>query len=884
MHIPVSTYRLQLSPEFTFQDLKHIIDYLQRFQISTVYSAPFFKAMEGSTHGYDVLNPLIINPAVGNLEDFREISRELKEKKIGWLQDIVPNHMANSPVNPWLHSIYELGPKSPFYKFFDIDWHYKDWEGKVMTPILGDTLENVLEANELQVVIKDEGFWLQYYDNFYPLSIQSYSYIIGEGVAGKEWSDIFMRDETEWESTKTSFFKLISSKADYTEKIQHSLKTINSSADKLKKLLELQYFKLVHWKVSEKKINFRRFFTINDLICLKIEDKEVFDKYHQFIHELIKEGLITGLRIDHIDGLYDPKGYLDDLNKLISDDFYIIIEKILEADETLPTDWKTQGTTGYDFLAFINNLYTDSNSRAIFNQEYEKFKPEFSDYNALVYSKKQYILNENMGGELDNLWSMLEDLKLLPPHMVKESGYNAFSTFLCSFPVYRIYPDSIPLTEDQKEVVNEAYEEAVKQESHRKKDLQYFRSLFMCEADCNKDNMLAFLKRCQQFTGPLAAKGVEDTTFYLYNKLISHNEVGDSPEVLGITIDEFHKLMEKRQRESPLTINDTSTHDTKRGEDARMRINTLSEMPEEWFSKIEEWHSINQKVRKKTDVPDRNEEYFIYQALIGAMPFGCKPDEDFLSRTNAFLQKALREAKEHTNWSDPNTDFEKDVSQFVEDILSHKPFRDSFDSFTHKVSFFGVINSMGQSLIKVTAPGIPDIYQGSELWDLSYVDPDNRRRVDYVLRNEYLKEFEEYELKGDPSFLHNLMKDYSTGKVKMFTLYQALKERRENPEFFERAEYIPIPISVEYAHKVICYARKLEDIWYIIAAPLNVTSLSTIDHFPLGELWGQGHLKLPDDAPTEWKNVFGGETLSSNGQMELSDLFKSFPVAMLKSN
>ena len=885
MNTPVSTYRLQLSPEFTFNDLKDIIDYLHGFHISTVYSAPFFTSMEGSTHGYDVVDPLHINPAIGDLDQFREISRNLKEKNIGWLQDIVPNHMANSPINPWLHSIYEHGPDSPFYNFFDIHWNYKEWEGKVMTPFLGDTLENVLDAGDINIVIKEDAFWLQYYDNFYPLSVESYSFIIGQVEDNMEWKEkLSNREPSVWASLKKTFFEQLSNHPDLKNNIQKALELINSSKELLSQLLDKQYFKPAYWKDSEKKINFRRFFTINDLICLKIEDKVVFDKYHEFISQLIDEGLITGLRIDHIDGLYDPKSYLDELHKLTGEDFYIVIEKILEADETLPDEWKTQGTSGYDFLAFINNLYTDSKSKGIFNLEYEKFKPEFADYSSLVYDKKQYILNENMGGELNNLWAMLENLELVPPNMSTESGFNALSTYLSSFPIYRIYPDSFPLTNGQREIVEEAYEAAIRQEPHRKRDLQYFKSLFLGEVEGDKDKMMAFLKRCQQFTGPLAAKGVEDTTFYLFNKLISHNEVGDSPEVFGIKIEEFHKVMQKRLEESPLTINDTSTHDTKRGEDARMRINTLSEMPEEWFAKVEEWHIINQQVRKKTNVPDRNEEYFIYQALIGAMPFGCELDEDFIPRTNAFLQKALREAKEHTNWSDPNTEFEKDVSQFVEDILSNASFRESFDKFNHKVAFFGVVNSLGQSLIKVTAPGIPDIYQGSELWDLSYVDPDNRRPVDYDLRKQYLKEFEDNIQISQPGFLRSLMQEYSTGKIKMFTLFQSLKERRMYPEFFEKAEYIPLNLSTEYANKVISYARRLEDSWYIIAAPLNGTSLSTIDHFPLGELWAQGHLKLPDNAPTDWVNVFSGENISSNGQMELSDLFKSFPVAMLKSN
>ena len=317
MQTPISTYRLQLSPEFTFEHLKDIVDYLYRFHISTIYSAPFFTSMEGSTHGYDVVDPLRINPAIGSLEAFRTISKELREKNIDWLQDIVPNHMANSPANPWLHHIYEHGPKSPYYNFFDINWDFKDWMGKVMAPFLGDSLDQVLDKGELKIVIRDHGFWLQYYDTYFPLSAQSYAVILGKG-SENEYKDLSAsKNPEEWPGTKLAFFKAVSANPTYTSKVKEALDTINSSKDLLNQVLELQYFKPAYWKDSEKKINFRRFFTINDLICLRIEDPEVFTKYHEFIYQLIEEKLITGLRIDHIDGLYDPKQYLENLNQLI---------------------------------------------------------------------------------------------------------------------------------------------------------------------------------------------------------------------------------------------------------------------------------------------------------------------------------------------------------------------------------------------------------------------------------------------------------------------------------------------------------------------------------------------------------------------------------------
>jgi (1->4)-alpha-D-glucan 1-alpha-D-glucosylmutase len=887
MHIPASTYRLQINPEFTFKEVQEILDYLVKLHVGSVYSAPFFQAMEGSTHGYDVIDPLKINPAIGSLEEFRQIREILQQNGMGWLQDIVPNHMANSPANPWIKSILEHGPDSPFYGFFDINWNHKEWAGKVMAPFLGGDFDTIFNNGEFKLIYREDGFAFQYYDNIYPASVASYAFILSHGKK-KSWSSRLERvagDEQEWQQIKADFYTDVQEKPDLKNEVGEILADFNQSEKLMKQLLNRQFFVPVHWKESEKKINFRRFFTINDLICLRMEDDKVFDAYHKFIHQLCKEGLITGLRIDHIDGLFDPKGYLKKLNELLDDDFYIIIEKILEPDESLTRDWKTQGTSGYDFLGMVNNLFTKGSHKEKFRKHYNEIKPSFSDYSQLVYDKKQFILHERMGGELQNLWSLLEEHSLLPEEneMSKESGMQALSALLAAFPVYRIYPKAYPLSQRQLNMIDIAYNGALEQEPALRKELEYFRQLFVGEGNGKSASMRYFLQRCQQFTGPLAAKGVEDTTFYLYNQLVSHNEVGDSPEVFGISTMEFHDLMKKRLNEFPHTINATSTHDTKRGEDSRMRLNVLSEIPREWFEKVEEWHRINQGVRKKPDVPDRNEEYFIYQSLIGAMGFGEDIGENFLQRTHDFLQKVLREAKEHSFWSDPNVTYEEDVAEFIKDILSNEEFRASFDPFREKVSFFGVINSLGQSLIKITAPGIPDIYQGTELWDLSYVDPDNRRPVDYELRKSYLKEFEQNPDGMDQGNLNLLMDNYADGKIKMYTLYRALRERRLNPELFQNADYIPLQVSSGYNDKVISYAREHQGQWYIIALPLFTTSLCQAGNFPLGKAWSEGYLDLPPEAPQRWKNVFSGDTLSTEGQVAISQLFADFPVCLLKS-
>ncbi len=891
MHIPASTYRLQMSPEFTFSDLNHALDYLEKLEISTLYSAPFFQSMEGSTHGYDVTSPFVINTSIGDLEEFRKINALLQLKGMTWLQDIVPNHMAGSTANPWIYSILEHGPDSEFYRFFDINWDYKEWKGKIMAPFLGNFLENVLEKGELKLIFDADGFSFQYYDNRYPASALSYGYILSGGSETSdkdEWTGKFSnlsRNQDDWKELKDNFYQANRQLPLLDEKLNDLLKKFNSSVKLFKKLLDLQYFQPVFWKESERKINFRRFFTINDLICLRMEDQEVFQTYHKFILQLCDEGLFQGLRIDHIDGLFDPKGYLNKLAELLGDDFYVIVEKILEADEQLPSDWKTQGTSGYDFLAMVNNLYTDSRKKEKFKFYYKQIKPVFSDYEQLVYDKKQFILHERMGGELNNLWELLEELDLLPKTnpMKRESGKTALSAFLAGFPVYRIYPEKFPLTDYQKSVIDEAHETAIMQEPDLKLALDYFRSLFSGEGEGSDGNMLYFLKRCQQFTGPLAAKGVEDTTFYLYNLLVSHNEVGDSPQVFGITDQEFHNLMIKRQREFPHTVNTTATHDTKRGEDARMRINVLSEIPEEWFEKVEKWHQINLKVRKNAQVPDKNEEYFIYQSLIGAMSFEDKQEDGFLQRTNDFLQKVLREAKEHSTWADPDTKYEEDVFEFVAAILDHEAFRSSYDSFRKRIAFHGVINSLGQCLIKITAPGIPDVYQGTELWDLSYVDPDNRRPVDYELRKRYLNEFLTYSEKTGPENLQAMTAEYQNGKIKMFTMFRALKERKSNREFFEKAEYIPLKVSPDFADKIVSYARHYQDKWYLVAVPLNSTAVCKQDVFPLNHLWEEGCIELPHVAPKEWVNIYSGDKVSAEGKIPMRDLFTAFPVALLRS-
>ena len=873
MKNPVSTYRVQLSPEYTLEDLEEILDYLDAFGISTIYAAPLFQARKGSSHGYDITNPFQLNKEIGKLDLFKRISDRLQQKNMTWLQDIVPNHMAFDGDNIWLQDIFELGPEASQYNFFDIDW---EQSGKLMAPFLGSPLEEVISKKELKLKVSKNGFSVTYFDHEYPAAARSYALIL-EGF--KSWEEKFRDfsgEKERWEELKEFLVREYQKDPDFRNSINKRLIDINASEEKLKEILEQQYFQPAHWKETETKINYRRFFTINDLICLRMEEEQVFESYHRFILQLCEEELIQGLRIDHIDGLFDPKAYLEKLREKLGPDFYIIIEKILEWDEKLPVHWPVQGTSGYGFLATVNQVLTNKESAELFLKAYKDVDPGHSNYNDLVYNQKLFILKERMGGEYENLWRLAVDLQLLEDRQESKLK-EALGAFLAGFSVYRIYPEEYPLRKRQEKIIEAAYKNAVSHSVHLEKELYQLKLIFLGEAEKNRDNMLQFLQRCQQFTGPLAAKGVEDTSFYIYNELISHNEVGDSPEVFGLSAEGFHQRMQLRKEDFPLSVNATATHDTKRGEDSRMRINVLTELGQEWFDHVAHWKQISEKLRQEKKTPDANEEYFIYQMLIGAWPFDGVPGEEFLERSTTYLQKVLREAKVNSSWAQPNEQYETQVYNFLEQLIKNEDFLQSFGKFHSKVAAYGAIKSLSQSLLKITAPGIPDVYQGTELWDLSYVDPDNRRPVDYPLRKQFLKEISS---EPDPDLLKSLKQDYKSGKIKMFSIHRALKARKQFPEVFEKGDYLPLEVTGRNSKSLIAFARKFQEKVVITVVPTLVTSFFDEQLQLRNDTINDLKVLIPEELSGSFKNEFTGRSFSSE-ELDLNTIFADFPVALL---
>jgi (1->4)-alpha-D-glucan 1-alpha-D-glucosylmutase len=927
MRIPRATYRIQFHSEFNFDAAKNIINYLANLGISDIYASPIFKARKGSTHGYDIVDPTQINPELGTPEQFEALISEIQNHYLGWVQDIVPNHMAYDSENTWLMDILENGTDSEASDYFDIDWEhpYEDFKGRVLTPMLGNFYGQCLENGEIQLNYDESGLSVNYYSLRLPVKIESYARFITQNLGqlaralgGRRHPDFVKLlgilylvknapaepkgkeryDEIAF--VKGLLWELYTQNPEVKEFIDNNIKLFNGekgnpeSFNLLNSLLNEQFYRLSFWKVGAEEINYRRFFTVNELISVKVQEIKVFHKTHSLISQLVEEGKITGLRIDHIDGLYDPTQYLTRLRQKVGD-VYITVEKILELQEKLPEIWQIQGTSGYEFLNYVNGIFCRRESEKQFSDLYIKFTGIETPYEQLFFEKKQLIVEKNLAGDVDNLAQILKRIASqtwLGIDFTMNGLKRTLAELLALFPVYRTYVNGDGLSEEDRSYIKEVIEETKGRIPLLLNELNFIEKLLLLEWEESltpeqRDLRLHFVMRLQQLTGPLMAKGIEDTLFYVYNRLLSLNEVGGHPGRFGITTTEFHTFNQKQSIAWLHKMNATATHDTKRGEDARARLNVLSEIPEEWENQVKNWSEINrsQKINVRgRAVPAANDEYFFYQTLVGAYPFDESENATFVGRVKDYLLKSVREAKLHTAWLRPDTAYEEGFLEFVDKVLApseSNQFMQEFLPFQKWVAGYGVFNSLSQTLLKYTAPGVPDTYQGTELWDLSMVDPDNRRPVDYQQRISFLNYIKEKAQTDVLKLIDELFSSKEDGRIKLFLTYRVLQARKENLAVFQKGDYLPLDVSGKFKDHIVAFARSDGNKMSIAIAPRFLTSLVQPGEYPLGKQWDDTYLQLPSAAPLAWKDAITSQMIQADGTLQIGKALKHFPVALL---
>src|ERR1700682_1252260 len=949
IRVPLSTYRLQFNKNFTFHDACTILNYLQDLGITDVYASPILTSRRGSGHGYDVTDPTHIDPDLGTEEEFEVFQKELQKREMGFLLDIVPNHMAASSENPWWMDVLENGPDSAFASYFDIDWHppSRNLDGKILLPFLGRPFGEVLDSGALKLVFQDGKFIVQYYDASFPLAPKSYRRLLKHrinilkemlkedspqfqeylgivaalsGLAERDVSPTLSAADRrrKFADTRERLRQLLSGTTEVAEFIQANLVDFNgkehdpSSFCNLERLLAEQNYVLAYWQNVNETINYRRFFTITDLVGMRVDDLSVFEAIHSFLLRLINKSGVVGLRIDHIDGLRDPLAYLKRLQERLAgqdpssanSESYIVVEKILARDESLPSDWPVSGTTGYDYLNFANRVFVNPQGAKHIEQIYGTCIGRDLRFADVLYQKKKLVMSTILGVEMRSLGRQLGDLAAqdryardIPRHELTEA---LVETTAC-FPIYRTYIRNLDLPAEAVQSLEEALIEARNRRPHLDSySFNFLRDVLLLlnpphVLPDQREGRLAFVLRWQQFTGPIVAKGLEDTALYVYHPLLSLNEVGGDPQPSVILEGEFPKFIIERQRRWPHSLNASSTHDTKRSEDIRTRINVISEMPEEWQQHLTRWAEINLQHKVEVNgvlVPDRNEEYFLYQTLLGLWPLEDGEFKNLLERLQSYTVKATREAMVHTRWTRPNLPHEEALTKFVASILDsnrNRVFLEDFKLFQEKIAFYGMLNSLSQTLLKITVPGVPDFYQGSELWDLRLVDPDNRGPIDFSLRASMLESLIKEVKEESIHFARELFQSWTDGRIKLYLIWKALTFRRRFSALFSHGEFHPVPILGERSKNATVFLRRHDNDWALAIAPKWVARPNASPNQIFDEsFWKSTWIALPNEAPHRWRNIFTGEQLSfettdSQPSLRIEDALSSFPVALLSS-
>ena len=959
--IPRCTYRLQFHHGFPFDQGAQIIPYLSQLGISHCYTSPYLQARPGSTHGYDIVDHDALNTELGGDEAFDGFSAVLREHQMGQILDMVPNHMGvMGSDNAWWLDVLENGQASVYAPFFDIDWSpLKDaLRGKVLLPVLGDHYGSVLDRAEMALVFNAEhgAFCVRYYTHEFTIDPREYPHILAYEITRlEERLGVENPHLLAFQSLITAFGNLprrsVTSEAQVVERardkevhkanlahlyqdadialfLEENLRTFNSKTgvELLHELLEHQAWHLANWRVASDEINYRRFFDINELAGLRMENPEVFEATHRRVTALIAKGEVQGLRIDHPDGLYDPAGYFRQLQARVlapqpvivpeqpgmlpevtaemveRKPLYLLVEKILAGHERLRPAWAVHGTTGYDFTNLVNGLFVDAAAEDKMDRIYRQFIGEHTKLDELVNDCKKLIMRTALASELNVLAQQLSRIAELDRH-TRDFTLNRLRETLreivACFPVYRTYVGIEGASDEDRRYLNWAVNVAKKRMPAADTSVfDFVREVLLTDIAEGKDEdyrqqVIAFAMKFQQYTGPVMAKGLEDTAFYRYNRLLSLNEVGGEPERFGVSITAFHHQNQARAKNWPHTMLSSTTHDSKRSEDVRTRINVLSELPDAWRARVRRWARLNQSKKRLLDdqpAPSNNDEYLLYQTLIGAWPLE-KLDEsalaDFRERIQAYMLKAMKEAKAHTSWINPNNAYEEAVVDFIQALLSdadQNPFLADFLSFQQPLSRVGLLNSLAQTLLKLTVPGVPDIYQGNELWDFSLVDPDNRRPVDYSRRQALLAELQEALASNKPltDLAHDLLERLEDSRAKLYLTWRSLQLRQEHPSLFRDGDYLPLTVTGSYADHLCAFARRGEQLAVTVVPRLVYRLAGNAD--PLGDaIWGDTSIQMP---ASDWENWLTGERLQAElleetWRLPAGSVLRHFPVALL---
>jgi (1->4)-alpha-D-glucan 1-alpha-D-glucosylmutase len=986
--MPLSTYRLQLHKGFPFTAARQVVPYLARLGLTDAYCSPYLEASPGSTHGYDCVDHTVLNPEVGSPEEHAAFCAALREHGLGQVLDVVPNHMGIEHFNPLWFDVLENGPASLYARFFDIDWHpVKDeLEDKVLLPVLGDQYGVVLERGELKLAFREGAFFIHYYDRVFPVAPRQYGRVLRrnlealEAGLGREHphlielqsiltaiSHLPARTETEREKViernrekqviKRRLGALAEASPEVAGHIAANVEALNGtpgearSFDELDALLSGCSYRLAHWRVAGEEINYRRFFDINGLAAIRVEEPDVFAEAHQRIFEWLRTGCVTGLRVDHPDGLYDPTGYFlalqeryflerarawyeaergapearwpeverrlrerwraeagEQVDSPLRKALYVVVEKIQGGRERIPEAWAVHGTTGYRFANAVSGLFVQPAAERALTAAYHRFIGEAPDFEELVYEKKRLILRDFMSSELNMLahrLNRISEMNRRTRDFTLNSLRRALQEFIALFPVYRTYVDASRAELDERDV--RYIQWAVARARHRNATTNA--TLFDFLEDIllrrypehlrpeERAEMLEFAMRLQQVTGPVMAKGLEDTVFYVYHRLVSLNEVGGEPERFGTRLATFHLRNQERAESWPASMLTTSTHDTKRSEDVRARLNVLTEVPEDWARHVQHWARLAARhltALPSGPAPSPNDVYLFFQTVVGAWPMGgTLPEEafaDFRRRIREYMLKAIKEAKVRTSWTNPDTAYEEAVARYVEACLDRSrggALLEEVERFKRRIERAGQHNALGQVVLKLASPGVVDTYQGNELWDLSLVDPDNRRPVDFGLRARLLEEMDREAAEDRPGLCARLAAEMEDGRVKLFLLAEGLRLRRRQAALFRRGGYRALDVLGPRAEAAVAFAREHEGALVLAAAP-RYTLAALESPGGLARAHAETVVDLPEAcASMAFRDVFTGREVRPERRplgvvLPLAPLLASFPVVLLE--